>query len=697
MRVFFSIAILASILGSKGLVAQESDAQPATGEPAIYPWEETGKFKNYSMRSYYITMRDSVHLAVDVYIPKSKNKAEKFPTIMHQTRYWRGIQLKWPYSWFKKHPIGPLAKPLKAMLRNGYAVVVVDSRGSGASEGQRDHPWTRDEIDDMHETVEHVIKQPWSNGIVGAAGASYSGTTSEFLAITQHPNVKAVFNMFSLYDVYTDNAFPGGIHDFFFTSVWGVANEALDANTLPADAKKAKRFIKGVNPVKGKAAKAIFKKAQEDHKRNRNVHDGAMTVNFRDDAPKGEFIKNMDIFSPHHYKKEEDESGVAVYSLSGWFDGNYQNAAIKRHLTLTNPNNRLMIGPWEHGATYNCSPYARTESKFDMMSELIRFFDLTLKGVDSGIEQEKRVHYFTMGEGKWKASDVWPPENAELTPLYFSKGQKLVWKNKLDQHDSLQAEMRFWGDSVNAMQGRGILKKLEGEGIVDGETEHEMAEYRAADERFRTSEALFQSLILEFREARSTPINPDTLVVNHEAGSGPFSRYRSLAGKLKTAQVYPDRKSRDSLNLVLETDILVSDLEVTGHPIFECFMSSSTDDAQIFIYLEDVDEQGNVSYVTEGLFRAIHRKITDKPFYKHPSPQHSYLKEDALPLRPGIPEKITFDLWPTSYQFKKGHKIRVSIAGADKDHFRNMTEDTPTYVIYNDFEKNSRLLLPIVR
>ena len=649
------------------------------------------------MESYYITMRDSVHLAIDLYLPKSKNKDEKFPTVVHQTRYWRGIQLKWPYRWFKKHPVGPLNEPVMAMVNNGYAVVVVDSRGSGASEGQRDHPWTKDEIDDMYETVEHIIKQPWSNGVVGAAGASYSGTTSEFLATTQHPNVKAVFNMFSLYDVYTDNAFPGGIHDFFFTSVWGEANEALDANTLPSNAKKAKRYIKGVNPVKGKKAKAIFKKAQEDHKQNRNVHDGAMTVNFRDDAPKGDFIETMDIFSPHHYKKEEDESGVTVYSLSGWFDGNYQNAAVKRHLTLTNTKNRLMIGPWEHGASFNCSPYARTAAKFDMMSELIRFFDHELKGWDTGIEKEQPIQYYTMGEGKWKSSDVWPPADSELKPLYFSTDQKLTWKSKTQQHDSLLAEMRFWGDSVNAMQSRGILKKLEGEGIVDGEAEHEMAEYRAADEKYRTAEALMQSLTYEFRQERSKANKPDTLVVNHESGSGPFSRYRSLAGRLKTAEVYPDRKSRDSLNLVLETEPLSADLEVTGHPIFECFLSSTTNDAQLFVYLEDVDEQGNVSYVTEGLFRAIHRKITSKPFYEHPAPQHSYLAKDAMPLKPGIPEKITFDLWPTSYQFKKGHRIRVSIAGADKDHFRNMTGDTPTYVFYNDFEKSSKLLLPVVR
>jgi predicted acyl esterase len=332
-----------------------------------------------------------------------------------------------------------------------------------------------------------------------------------------------------------------------------------------------------------------------------------------------------------------------------------------------------------------------------MMSELIRFFDHELKGWDTGLEKEQPIQYYTMGEGKWKSSDVWPPASSELTPLYFSTDQKLIWKSKTQQHDSLLAEMRFWGDSVNAMQSRGILKKLEGEGIVDGEAEHEMSLYREADETYRKAEALMQSLTYEFRQERSKAIKPDTLVVNHEAGSGPFSRYRSLAGRLKTAQVYPDRKSRDSLNLVLETEPLPADLEVTGHPIFECFLSSTTNDAQLFVYLEDVDENGNVSYVTEGLFRAIHRKITSTPFYEHPAPQHSYLAKDAMPLEPGIPEKITFDLWPTSYQFKKGHKIRVSIAGADKDHFRNMTGDTPTYVFYNDFEKSSKLLLPLVK
>ncbi|HNP31326.1 MAG TPA: CocE/NonD family hydrolase C-terminal non-catalytic domain-containing protein, partial [Nitrospirales bacterium] len=29
-------------------------------------------------------------------------------------------------------------------------------------------------------------------------------------------------------------------------------------------------------------------------------------------------------------------------------------------------------------------------------------------------------------------------------------------------------------------------------------------------------------------------------------------------------------------------------------------------------------------------------------------------------------------LLPTSYQFKKGHRIRIALTGADKDHFQNL-------------------------
>ena len=74
----------------------------------------------------------------------------------------------------------------------GYALVLVDARGSGASFGMRRFELAEDEVRDYGEVVDWIIEQPWSNGRVGAYGVSYAGNTAEMLAVNMHPAVKAV-------------------------------------------------------------------------------------------------------------------------------------------------------------------------------------------------------------------------------------------------------------------------------------------------------------------------------------------------------------------------------------------------------------------------------------------------------------------------------------------------------------------------
>jgi predicted acyl esterase len=55
---------------------------------------------------------------------------------------------------------------------------------------------------------------------------------------------------FSLFDVYTDIAFPGGVQLAWFTGNWARLNRALDSNRLPDDVPwYARLAIKGVRPV----------------------------------------------------------------------------------------------------------------------------------------------------------------------------------------------------------------------------------------------------------------------------------------------------------------------------------------------------------------------------------------------------------------------------------------------------------------
>ncbi len=698
-------ALVALPFGSLAQYKPQKDYKPSdisTVSPA--PYNRGSKlYKGYSMQSYYVEMRDGVAIAVDVYLPKGKVKDQKFPTVLHQTRYWRSIELKWPYRWFRKNPIGPLGDFMIPVILQGYAVVVVDSRGSGASGGVSFHPWNKDEVADMTEIVDHIIAQKWSNGIVGGAGASYSGTTSEFLTTLKHPAVKAVVNMNSLFDVYADNAFTGGMHNAWFTRVWGEANESLDANQLPAHAVKAKKFIKGVLPVKpgykGESGRDFLNRMVAQ-RTNRNVHEGALTITYRDDVPANGAAESADEFSPHMRWKAQDASSAAVYSWSGWYDGAYQNAATKRHMTLGNPNNRLLLGPWDHSGSRNCGHTNPGPSGFDHLGEVLRFFDQHLKGWDTGITKEKPVHYFTMVEEKWKASDVWPPKEAKPLAAYFGAKHGLDWNNDFSQQAQMKADLKYWGDSVNVLKSKGvqrILDEMKGEGRLTAAQEQQLAHYKVIESNFNDAITKLNAIAPKIRDLRDNTPAFDVLAVDTTATTGQVTRYESVAGRLKTPLVYPDRASCDSALLVYDSAVLDADMEVTGHPEVMLYLASTSNDAQVFIYLEDVAPNGDVEYVTEGVFRALHRKIgTGELPYQMAEPYHTYLKADAMPLVPGEAVELNFGMLPVSYLFKKGHRVRIAISGADAEHYRNMTKDQPTYTVHRSFAMPSRVVLPVV-
>ena len=67
----------------------------------------------------------------------------------------------------------------------GYAVMMVDVRGTGRSGGCLDLMGPRDQSD-AKRVIEWAAKQPWSNGRVGVLGHSYPGGTS-VMSLAEHP------------------------------------------------------------------------------------------------------------------------------------------------------------------------------------------------------------------------------------------------------------------------------------------------------------------------------------------------------------------------------------------------------------------------------------------------------------------------------------------------------------------------------
>jgi len=469
--------------------------------------------------------------------------------------------------------------------------------------------------------VDWIVRQSWSDGTVGATGGSYEGTAAEFLMINRHPDVKALAPLFSLYDTYTDIAFPGGIHLEWFTRVWQDATRSMDLNRPGEFYWWAEFVTSGVKPVDADFDRSLLKAAVKDHGANYLVHQEAMQLTFRDDTSAGGMY--TDRFSPHSYIEDARASGAAIYNYSGWFDGAYPHAAIKRFLTVRNPGSKLVLGPWDHGGDDHVRPFGEpVKARFDHLAELGRFFDNYLKGIDTGIADEPPVHYYTMAEDAWKSADSWPPE-AQVTSFYMAEGNALSTAPPQDT-------------------------------------------------------AAF-----------------DTYTVDLTAGTGQISRWNCLIDEV--AVNYPDRREQDEKLLIYTSAPLDADTEVTGHPIVTLQVVSTEQDGEFFVYLEDVDPQGRVNYVTEGMLRAIHRKLSDRePPYRTPVPYRTFKREDALPLVPGEVAELTFDLLPVSYLFRKGHGMRVAIAGADADHFRILPGEPPTLQVHRSAAHASRIDLPVV-
>jgi uncharacterized protein len=565
---------------------------PAGKDPQRYQGYVEPKHKEFDRHSIYLTMRDGVKIAIDVVLPKNLPATEKVPTIMNMTRYWRSRQGDQPGIWFPSH---------------GYARVAVDARGTGASFGVWRAPFSPDEVKDYGEVVDWIVKQPWSNGKVGAFGNSYEGNTALWLATTMNPAVKAVVPRHFEFDEFSETPYPGGVLSDWMIKAWSEGNRQLDTNA-------------GVKLVDDDTDQSLYREASKRRGENIDVNAAALKTKFRDDR---EFGVSIDEISLHSYLPQIEKSRVAINGWGGWFDASTADAVIRSFLSLSNYE-RAVVGPWNHGGGQNTSPFQTPDSPRVMQAyEWLRFFDHYLKGVDTGLDSERLFFYFTIGEEKWKVTKTWPVAGTKMVRWYLDAG------NTLSQN------------------------------------------------------------------APAATAGADSYTVDFAATTGEKNRWHTQVGG---EVFYPDRAAEDKKLLTYTSAPFESDTEITGYPVIDLFVTSTAADGAFFVYLEDVDERGVVTYITEGTLRALHRKIsTDTPPYKMLVPFHSFKRKDALPLVPGQIAELKFGLQPVSVMLKKGHRLRIAIAGADKDSFARIpAEGTPTISVGRNKQNRSWIEVPVI-
>lgn len=581
-------------------------------------------------QALHVAMRDGVRIAVDVWLPEDLSPGTRIPTVLRATRYWRAQDRV-------DAVLEDVSNFGEAEDFNGagYALVLVDARGSGASFGIRRFELAEDEVLDYGEIVDWIIDQPWSNGRVGAYGVSYAGNTAEMLAVNMHPAVKAIAPLFNDFDNFGHLIFPGGVLTVGFLENWSRRVQMMDLNDVcglnDAEDEACDRLtnrVTGVKPVDADTTGALLAEAANEHTANTIPYESALEYEYRDD-PFGPFGETHvgHRRSPSGHLPQIDSSGVAMFIRVGWQDAGTVNGALGRYNTISNPQ-QVFIGPWDHGASNDADPFLPSgqpvhPTKEAQFSEMIGFFDAHLKGSGSR-ETPTEVNYYTLGAGEWQRTEAWPPNGFQDETWYFG------------------------------------------------------AEGRLSTEQPTAAQAV------------------DLYTVDFTATTNTANRWYTNGGAGDV--IYPDRAEEDKKLLTYTSAPMTSDVEITGHPVVTLHVTSTERDGAFIVYLEDVAPDGRVTYVTEGQLRALTRAVSDAPpLYRKYGPHRTELRSDASPLRPGEVAELTFDLWATSVLIKEGHRIRVAIAGADADTFLRYPRDgsVPELTLHRSSAYPSGIVLPV--
>ncbi len=170
-----------------------------------------------------VKLRDGVTIYADIYRPAGVDG--RLPAIVLWSAY--GKHYRWPHPVLAAFTQGAAVSdyaPIEApdpitWCPAGYAIVVPDPRGVNASEGDAS-AWTPQEGVDIHDTIEWIAEQPWSNGKVGMGGASYFGIVQWFAGATRPPHLAALLPYDGMSDLYREIVVHGGIPNPGFVTFW---------------------------------------------------------------------------------------------------------------------------------------------------------------------------------------------------------------------------------------------------------------------------------------------------------------------------------------------------------------------------------------------------------------------------------------------------------------------------------------------
>jgi len=358
-----------------------------------------------------IPMRDGVQLAADVYLPDPDYLGTgPYPVILVMT----------PYN--KAGMVG-LTTYFQMI---GYAIVIEDTRGRFASEG--DYYPFKTAGNDGYDTVEWIADQAWCDGNVGTFGPSAMGIAQLLTGATQPPHLKAMSIDVATPDMHDQADFQGGALRLSMLEGWllGQSYDAIDRS----------------NEGKGNTSNVLDIFTANMDKWFEHLPLKNFPVLNRLQPAWNEIIANPDD-GPYWDATRTDLSkiNVPVLQFGGWYDIFSQGTIDAfQALQAQGVETKMVMGAWTH---FNYFTDWQGDRPLDEAAFPGGFgfyfclqglwFDKYLKGAGpSLIDLMPPVSYYTIEAGPvgahpvlgqyWQAALTWPPLGTVETPFYFEAG-----------------------------------------------------------------------------------------------------------------------------------------------------------------------------------------------------------------------------------------------------------------------------------
>ncbi len=353
----------------------------------------SGASASVDMCNVPITMSDGTVLRANIFLPDTTGR---YPTILTATGYNKDAENPLGQDCSGSEGTGGAGSGLTG---KGYAVMVFDDRGTGASGGKWDS-WGEQSQQDYKQVLDWIQAQPWSNENVATTGQSYLGITSLLIAEADAARVaegkrravQAVWADIPMADAYRDVTFQGGAVDSGFIPLWlGLVDVLSDLppSSLSSDPEEAAKVY--LEHLFGNAEFAVT-----------NLLGAALGAESSYDGP---FYRER---SP---VVRAGEIKVPVVIQGGWYDI-FQRGEPLLWESLKHSRDRVLF----------MSPHYHTTEGPAMEDPNVKqeWFSHWLLKTDNGVQHTAKVNLFSINGEHWERATRFPLPKTQYRRLYLS-------------------------------------------------------------------------------------------------------------------------------------------------------------------------------------------------------------------------------------------------------------------------------------